>query len=233
MSLTDITLLAVNPLKAPSNALGFLQAGALQYADSLVVRPKRGFDIGYSNIVPQVVVRESHQDNLQITDHPVEQGAMITDHAFILPSEVEIECAWSDSPSSPGLLNGAIGAVRATPVGAKSLITGNSQSQVNDFYATMLALQTSRTPINCYTGRRKYTDMLVKSVSTSTDAAHSSSLIVRVTLRKIITVSTSTTAIAPPSKQAAPALTAQDSDVGSQTLQETGKFNSSAAGVAP
>ncbi len=39
---------------------------------------------------PDVVVEEVHRDALAITQHPVEQGASITDHAYRLPAVVEV-----------------------------------------------------------------------------------------------------------------------------------------------
>lgn len=64
------------------------------------------------NIIANVTVEERHQDDLEITDHPIEQGAVISDHAFKRPVEVTIECAWSNSPStSATLLGGSTGAL--------------------------------------------------------------------------------------------------------------------------
>ena len=37
-------------------------------------------------IVPSVVISEKHNDTLEITEHPVEVGAAISDHAY------RIEC---------------------------------------------------------------------------------------------------------------------------------------------
>lgn len=39
-------------------------------------------------IVPSVVVSEKHSDTLEITEHPVEIGAAVADHAYKRPSEV-------------------------------------------------------------------------------------------------------------------------------------------------
>ena len=36
-------------------------------------------------IVPSVVVSEKHTDTLEITEHPVEVGAAIADHAYKKP----------------------------------------------------------------------------------------------------------------------------------------------------
>ncbi len=48
-------------------------------------------------LIPDVVVREAQRDEMVITDHPVETGAAISDHAFLRPVEVEMQVGWSDS----------------------------------------------------------------------------------------------------------------------------------------
>ena len=42
-------------------------------------------------IVPSVVISEKHTDMLEITEHPVEVGAAVADHAYKKPSEVVME----------------------------------------------------------------------------------------------------------------------------------------------
>jgi hypothetical protein len=38
-------------------------------------------------IIPDVVVSEKHSDTLEITEHPVETGAAISDHAYKRPAK--------------------------------------------------------------------------------------------------------------------------------------------------
>jgi len=49
--------------------------------------------------IPHVVIEEDHDDELIITQHPVELGAIISDHAYKKPSEVRVRCAWNNSGS--------------------------------------------------------------------------------------------------------------------------------------
>ena len=46
-------------------------------------------------LTADITIEESERDELTITEHPVEQGAPIADHAFKRPSEVTIRAAWS------------------------------------------------------------------------------------------------------------------------------------------
>ena len=47
----------------------------------LLISTQRSF----AGIIPHVVLEEAGDDELRITDHPVEIGAAITDHAFKMP----------------------------------------------------------------------------------------------------------------------------------------------------
>lgn len=44
-----------------------------------------------------VTVEEVYNDELQITEHPVELGAQITDHAFKRQPDVVLKCGWSNA----------------------------------------------------------------------------------------------------------------------------------------
>lgn len=129
-------------------------------------------------LMPHVVVDETHRDDLVITDHPVEKGAEITDHAFKRPPEVTIRAGWSNS--------------------------GYGEGYVQAVYTAMLALQASRVPFTVVTGKRLYTNMLISSMSTTTDVATEKALLVTVSLKSIIIVRTQETTVAPASAQASP-----------------------------
>ena len=63
-------------------------------------------------LAAMVTVSEKHEDELQITDHPVELGVTVSDHAFRRPSMVTIRCSWSNSPNrSSGTNPSAAGAL--------------------------------------------------------------------------------------------------------------------------
>ncbi|MFG1302182.1 hypothetical protein V5F49_20555 [Xanthobacter sp. V3C-3] len=117
-------------------------------------------------IRPQVVVEETARDSLFITNHPVEKGAAISDHAFKLPAECEMRCAWSDS--------------------------GNYQGYSRAIYSALQSLQSKRQPFTVTTGKRTYRNMLIAGIEITTSAATEYALFVRVLLREVIIVSTST-----------------------------------------
>ncbi len=204
-----------------SNVLGYVVAGAQIGLDSILIKPKRSI----GSIVAQVTIEETHHDDLEITDHPVEQGAIISDHAYKRPAEVTIRCAWSSSPSAGSLVDGIAGAAKSTVSGVQSLVTGNSASSVRDVYAKLLKLQTDRIPFDVFTGKRAYNNMLVKSLTVVTDKEHEQSLLVVATLRQVIIVQTQTLSVAAPAaNQADPAATQPQVNSGAKSLIPTSRY---------
>lgn len=149
-------------------------------------------------IIPDVVVEEVHNDTLTITDHPVEQGADITDHAYKNPAELSMRIGWSKSSLN---LNGVIGGLVSG-----SLLSGSIRT-LRDVYEELLKLQGSRKTFDVSTGKRLYRNMLIRSLSTTTDATTENALIVTVVLREIIVVRTKAARLKPQA-QANPAKTA-------------------------
>ena len=221
---------------------GFAQAALQMGLTSVLVKPKRGL---YSptlangkhlpDIIAQVVLEEHHHDELEITDHPIEQGAAITDHAFKRPAEVTLHLGWSNSPSSNGsLANAALGfaaaqsgAVRqvsnvlgvvkaATSI--QSLLSGNEVDQSIYIYKQLLELQSSRATFDLYTGKRVYTDMLCKSLTTETDAKSANSMVVTMVCRQILRVNTQTVTL-PKHTQQEPLMTSTPVNKGGLSLR--------------
>ena len=56
-------------------------------------------------IIPDVVISETHDDDVTVTQHPVDTGAPIADHAFVQPAIVTCVFGWSDSSR---LINSAL-----------------------------------------------------------------------------------------------------------------------------
>jgi hypothetical protein len=215
-----------------AGVLGTVAAGGLLYAASILIKPRRGFSSpGVSDFVAQVVIEENHQDEVQITDHPVEQGAMITDHAFELPSTLTLKYGWSDSPSANNLLGAAAFSVAGTAAAVQSLVTGNQVGQTRDVYDKLLTLKAKRIPFTVYTGKRRYTDMLIKTIAVTTDSAHEHDLIATIGLRQVLIAKVSVAAVsAPVANQANPQLTAPAVNSGTKQLNDGTGFDPSNGG---
>lgn len=159
-------------------------------------------------IIPNVVVEEVHTDTLTITDHPVEQGAPITDHAFKNPAELSMRIGWSSSSLAlDSVVSSVIDSVKAGKLTTPKIKT------VRDIYEDLLKLQASRKPFDVSTGKRLYKDMLIRSISTTTDASTENALVVSVVLRQVIIVQTKAAKLKPEA-QKNPAKTAPAFDRG-------------------
>lgn len=194
-----------------SGAVGFLATGAGALATVLLRRPRK-----IATIIPDVVLEEIGLDELVITDHPVERGAPISDHAFKRPCELILRCGWSNSASTQVGGFAAPGLSR----GLASVLGGNGD-RVSATYAELLALQEGREPITISTGKREYENMLMQSLALTTDQETEDALMVVARFREVIIVETRTASAAPQEQQASPEQTAEPQDRGNvQSEQE-------------
>jgi len=150
---------------------------------------------------------EAHQDELQITEHPVEKGAQINDHAFKLQPEVTIQCGWSNAD-----LAALIGTL-------ESIFTGGglpSADYISTVYSQLLALQETRQPFDVVTSMRMYRDMLFKSLRVVKDQKTGEALSVTATLKQIRIVQTQATRLPSKEDQADPKGTAETQNTGTK-----------------
>jgi hypothetical protein len=210
--------------------LGTVLAGAQLGLDAILVKPVRSI----GPFTAHVTIKETHTDELQVTEQPVDQGANITDHAFIKPAELQIECAWSNSPPSSNVVQSLQQAVTGTAAIFNtidsSINSGNSPSQVKEVYARLLQLQRSRIPFAVFTGKRTYDNMLVTRLSVQTDKETENSLHVSATFRQILIAQVQVRSIgAPAENQENPETTQPVVDKGMKQLTPASTFNPGAA----
>jgi hypothetical protein len=205
---------------------GLVTAAVQLGVEAILVKPKRQIGAFHA----QVTIREVHTDELEITDQPVEEGSLMSDHAFKRPAEVVIECAWSNSPQNAGLIAGLAGAVTGTIGGIADILSGNGLDQVRDVYDKLLALQASRVRSDVFTGKRVYTDMLIKSLTTVSDKTTENLLKVTAVMRQIIVAQVQVVNISAPAEdQADPQSTMPSMDKGLKSLIPDPHINMSAA----
>lgn len=164
---------------------------------------------------------EIHSDSLQVTDHPVERGPAISDHAFKRPTEVVIKCGWSNSTLSSMLskISSLLGDGTKYEV-AKFSGEMSRNDYVSSVYSKLLAIQESREPITLATSKRIYSDMLITSIQVTTDQRSNDVLMVTATLRQVIIVETRSTTLPSKDKQATPESTAEVTNTGSKQVVE-------------
>lgn len=142
-------------------------------------------------IIPDVTIEETGVDQLRVTDHPVEVGASVSDHAFKAPCERIMRVGWSDA-------------------------SGGFEGYSAMVYSQLLQLQASREPMTVYTGKRLYQNMLISLLSETTDETTEHALIATVGMREVII--TDTQGGGGSGSMAQPLLTGSPSGVGMSSL---------------
>lgn len=139
-------------------------------------------------IVPDVVITERHSDTLEITEHPVEKPTsdgvgFVSDHAYRRPSDLVMEIGFSGGGTLLDLLD-------TSSIG---LSLGISPSET---YQKLLDLQRSREPFSVTTGKRQYTNMLIRVLDVTTDKTSENVLMAALTLRELNITQTQTVSVA-------------------------------------
>ena len=109
-----------------------------------------------------VTIEEGAQDDLEITQHPVQDGAVITDHAYKKPVTLSVRAMYS--PMVIGV-------------------------PIDEMYRRLLLLQSNRIPMDVVTAKRVYKNMLIKSLSETTNKETSQVLDVTFSLQEVILTS--------------------------------------------
>ena len=156
------------------------------------------------SIKADVTFTEHHRDTLTITDHPVEQGATISDHAYLNPVTVDIHVGFR----APSMISSAL-----------SLFSSNGVPYLNQVYQNVLNLQKNRVLNVIMTGKRLYTNMIVEEIEVLTDIDTENVLKLLLRCRQIIIVQTQATSLPPNSVMANPAKTGSVQNLGTKTLK--------------
>lgn len=175
-------------------------------SDVLDVTLTGGKSIG--GVPISAVVEEIYNDDIVITEHPVEKDTPISDHAYQTPRQVVMKCGWSNADYS-ALLGAA--AVSFDPTGANTMATG---TYVDAVYSKLLKLQADLQLIDVMTTRRKYKNVLIRGLTLVVDPKTSSALMITATLKQLNIVSTKATTLPPRANQANPAATAETQPAG-------------------
>ena len=132
-----------------------------------------------------------------------------------------IRCAWSNS---------GIQSLAHIAGSAYSLATSGTAPKgfnyVKDIYEKLLKLQESRILFDIWTGKRRYPNMLFRSISLTTDETTENALSVTIQCKQVILVRTRVVTVPPREKHKAPDKTAPVEDKGTKQPQKgSGLFN--------
>jgi hypothetical protein len=143
---------------------------------SFAIQPQTFFSIGpsrtFAGISGYVTINENTVDALEITQHPVQQGATISDHAFKKPVSFSMQILFESTLFT-------------------SLAT---------IYKNLLALQTPvppnvLTPFNVVTPKRTYYNMLLASLACTTDKKTENILAISASFQEVIIVPVTSTLV--------------------------------------
>ncbi len=123
------------------------------------------------------ILRLEHNQSVRITEHPVQSGANISDHAFMLPARLTLEIAMSDAMDvyTPGQFNQGNG----TEFGG---ITKSVSA-----YNALVKMQADRLPLKVISRLGTYDNMLIEQINTPDDFKTLYGLRCIVNLRQIMT----------------------------------------------
>lgn len=153
--------------------------------------------------VADVTEREEHHDQLFITEHPIEAGANISDHAYKRPAEVQLRLGWSNSA-----------------------YFNFDPWYINTIYLGLLKFQADRAPFTLFTGKRVYQNMLLAGLIVETDDTSEWALRVEASLIQVFIVNTQTTTISSnPNNQSNPQSSLPTTNSGTQTAVPATNLN--------
>lgn len=140
------------------------------------------FSTAQGNYVFDAYFSINHESNLTITEHPIQTGASISDHAYMEAQSVTFEIGMSDVMQD---------------VSAKSVtsFTGTSSSRSVNAYQVLKKLQSDRIPIDVITRLGTYKNMLIETISAPDDNKTLYGLKATVVLKEIFVVSVTTVKI--------------------------------------
>lgn len=157
-------------------------------SDTTVFSPTR--TIG--DIIIDCTVQEQAVDELDITSHPVQRSANISDHAIVRPCVLVFRAGWSNSSAE----------------------AGGDPGYAQDVYDQIRALQRSREPVSVVSGKRIIETALIKAVAWANDRTTDQGLFLDITIQEILLVDTVVAAVPSAAVQAAPQKTAATTQAG-------------------
>lgn len=130
--------------------------------------------LNQTNYVFDAVLAADHEQELRVTEHPVQTGASISDHAYIVPARLVLDIGMSDVMDA--YFN-------------PSTWAGSSSKSVSA-YQTLLAIAFARIPVTVTTRLRTYTNMVVRVLNPRENSKTIAGLRARLELFQIFTATT-------------------------------------------
>lgn len=157
-------------------------------------------------------VNDSHSASAEITEHPVEDGASVSDHVRPGLDRVSLRIVISDNPiATPGdHATGATGTMGTVDlVGANGVKSGEARVLVFDgflfrakwVYEELLTLMAAGTPVGVLTSLRDYESMGIVSINPLRDAESGNALFATVEFKQVRVVTSQVVAAPEPREE--------------------------------
>lgn len=124
------------------------------------------------------VMHVDHNSEMRITEHPVQTGSNISDHAFQMPAKVSFEIGMSDA---------------MTDLGPTSWLGQGGNTRSISAYRTLLGIMQQRIVLNINTRLFQYNNMLIESIHAPDDYKTQFGGRFTVNFKQIITATVTTT----------------------------------------
>jgi NDP-sugar pyrophosphorylase family protein len=154
-----------------------------------------------------VTIEEVLTDELEITEHEVQQGAQISDHAYKKQSTIMLRCLYSDDAQ---FLSSAI----------FNFVTRKKKLSNDAAYEMLLEFQKDIIPLKVVTGKRTYTNVLIKTLTQVNDRDTNKVLSINIELKELFVVTIQKVTLPPREVQKIPEQTDSTKDSGKKILQE-------------
>jgi hypothetical protein len=146
------------------------------------------------NIIPDLVISESTIDSWEVTAHPVQQGASISDHKYRKPISLKLSM----------------------------MFKAGSTSDLSTTYKKLLDLQASTALFDVMTPKRIYNNMQLISLSSTTDQHTENVLSISGELREVIIVDVVVTNVPPRAKHKNAKKTGGTAKTGAKATKDKG-----------
>lgn len=136
---------------------------------------KTYFDTGREKLIFDAIFSIQHESTTNITEHPIQTGASVADHAYEEPSKLTFDIGMSDVMESiiPGQFS-------------------DNNSRSISAYEKLRELQSQRLPLSVVTKLWSYSNMLIETISTVEDSKTTYGLRATVTLKQVFVVNVNT-----------------------------------------
>lgn len=164
---------------------------------SLIGQPNRSAFLGekISEDITLILIQfdaslsERYSRTKEVTQHPVESGADVSDHTRLLPTEIEIRGWVTDDPII------FLRSIRAEP----SVAGGNPQTRSLDAWRELNRIMDEESTVKVVTELDEFEDMVLTSLDVTKDKDSGRILDASITLRQIVIATTEVTEAPTPS----------------------------------